>query len=185
MELSRYMAIKYYRDLLSTQTLYFPRYDQFEDELEGSMLDYVNPEKLSYQVSAGMRRIDGTPQDKRDLAQTILRAIDAVVYEKFLQDFTFVSCWHRGVEESSLMWETYTEKDKQGGVMIKSDVASLTSSLTINPNSPRSVDTIQALRADPSNKHIISTDFREVIYLTLGTEIDFIGLDRYLSEGVS
>ena len=183
MELSRYMSICKYRGLLSTQTLYFPRYDQFEDKLEGSMLDYVDPNQLTDQVTVGLRRISGTPQDEKDLVQTILRDIDSVLYEKFLQNFTFVSCWHRGVEESSLMWKTYTEKDKQDGIMIKSDVSSLTDSLTLERGSPRSVDTIfQTLGADPSDKYIISIKFSEVSYLTLGTEIDFIGLDRYLSK---
>ena len=185
MELSRYMAIKYYRKLLSTQTLYFPRYDQFEDKLEGVMLDYIDPGKLTDQVSAGIRRISGTPQDEKDLVQTILRDIDPVLYEKFLQNFTFVSCWHRGMEESSLMWKTYAEKDKQGGIMIKSDLSSLTDDLTLERNSPRAVDTIfQTLGADPSNKYRISINFSEVRYLTLGTEINFIGLDRYLSKQV-
>ena len=49
MKLSRYMDIKKYKDLLSTKTLYFPRYDQFEDKLEGSMQDCVPPKKLIYQ----------------------------------------------------------------------------------------------------------------------------------------
>ena len=185
MELSRYMDIDKYRGLLSTKTLYFPRYDQFEDKFEGSMLDYIDPNKLTNQVAAGIRRISGTPQDERDLVQTILRAVDSVLYEKFLQNFTFVSCWYRGVEESSLMWKTYTEKDKQSGIMLKSDLSSLTDSLTLEQNSPRSVDTIfQTLGADLSDKYIISTNFREVSYLTLGTEIDFVGLDRYLSKQV-
>lgn len=182
MELSRYMGIDKYRDLLSTQTLYFPRYDQFEDKLEGAMLDYIDPNKLAHQVTAGIRRISGTPQDEKDLVSTILKDIDPVLYEKFLQKFTFVSCWHRGVEESSLMWKRYAEKDKQGGIMIKSDLSSLTNSLK-EWNSPRFVGTIfQTLGTDPSNKYIISINFRKVIYLPLGDEIDFIGLDRYLSK---
>ena len=185
MKLSRYMDVEKYKDLIATKTLYFPRYDQFEDKLEGSMLDYVDPNKLANQVSAGIRRISGTPQDEKDLAQTILRDIDPVLYENFLRKFTFVSCWHRGVEESSLMWKTYTEKDKQGGIMIKSDLSSLTDSLTLNRNSPRSVDTVfQTLGADPSNKYRISINFSEIRYLTLGTEINFVGLDRYLSKQV-
>lgn len=185
MELSRYMDIDKYRNLLSTKTLYFPRYDQFEDKFEGSMLDYTDPNKLTNQVAAGIRRISGTPQDERDLVQTILRAVDSVLYEKFLQNFTFVSCWYRGVEESSLMWKTYTEKGKQGGIMIKSDVSSLMDDLTLERNSPRAVDTIfQTLDADLSDKYIISINFSEVSYLTLGTEIDFVGLDRYLSKQV-
>lgn len=183
MELSRYMDIDKYRDLLSTKTLYFPRYDQFEDKLEGAMLDYADPGRLAHQVSAGIRRIDGTPQDEREQVRTISRDIDPVLYEIFLQNFTFVSCWYRGVEESSLMWRMYAEKDKQSGIMIKSDVSSLMGNMDVNKNSPRAVDTIfQMLGADSSDKYRISMTSGEVRYLTLGTEFNFSGLDRYLSK---
>ena len=183
MKLSRYMDIEKYKDLLSTKTLYFPRYDQFEDKLEGSMLDYVNPDKLAYQSAQGLRRIDGTAQDEKIIARTVLETVEPVLYENFLQNFTFVSCWHRGVKESSLMWKTYAEKDKQKGIMIKSDLSSLESSLRGNPNNPRLVDTIfQTLGANPSDRYRISINFGKVKYQPLGNEINIIGLDRYLCK---
>lgn len=184
MKLSRYMDIEKYKDLLATKTLYFPRYDQFEDKLEGSMQDYVPPNKLAYQRSQGLRRIDGTAQDEKIIARTVLEAFEPVFYENFLQNFTFMSCWHRGIKESSLMWKRYAEKDKQRGVMIKSDLSSLESSLKENRNVPRPVGTIfQALSGtDPSNKYSISIHFGKVKYLPLGNEINIIGLDRYLCK---
>ena len=183
MKLSRYMDICRYRDLLSTQTLYFPRYDQFEDKLEGVMVDHVHPKKWLHQVTEKLRRIDGTSQIPEDYVKTILEVVDRVLYEHFLRNFTFVSCWHQGVKESSLMWKTYTEKDKQGGIMIKSDLSSLRDNLTANWNSPRSVGTIfQTLGVDLSDKDGISINFDKVRYLPLGDKIDFFGLDRYLSK---
>lgn len=182
MSLSRYMDIEKYKDLLSTKTLYFPRYDQFEDKLEGSMLDYVNPERLVYQCTERLRRINGTPQDERFLAWAYLDTFDQALYEKFLRNFTFVSCWHQGVEESSLMWKTYAEKDKQSGVMIKTDLSSLRRSLDENRNNPRSVGTIlQTIRsADSSDGYEICLNLGEVKYEVLGYEISLTGLDRYL-----
>ena len=183
MKLSRYMNIKKYRDLLSTKTLYFSRYDKLGDELEGSMQNCMDTNKLAYQLTQGLRRISGTAQDEKHIVRTILEAVEPVLYENFLQNFTFVSCWHRGVKESSLMWKTYTEKDKPGGIMIKSDLSLLTSSLTINPKSPRPVDTIfQTLRADPPHGYKLDMRFSKVKYLPLGNEINTIGLDRYLSK---
>ena len=191
MKLSRYMDIEKYKDLLSTKTLYLPRYDQFEDELEGAILDYVDPNKLVYQCTEKLRRTDGTAQDERFIAWTYLDTFDPLLYEKFfLQNFTFVSCWHQGVEESSLMWEKYTEKDKQRGVMIKSDLPSLASSFEKNRYVPRSVGTIvQALSsANSSDRYEIRITFREVKYYDIKydklweNEISLSGLDRYLCK---
>ena len=177
------MDIEKYRDLLSTKTLYFPRYDQFKDKLEGSMQDYVLPDKLAYQLAQGLRGMDGTAQDEKIIARTALETVEPALYENFLQNFTFVNCWHRGVKESSLMWKTYAEKDKQRGIMIKSDLSSLESSLRENPNNPRPVDTIsQTLGADSSDGYKISINFGKVKYLPLGNEINIIGLDRYFCK---
>ena len=183
MKLSRYMDIEKYKDLLSTKTLYFPRYDQFKDKLEGSMQDWVNPDKLAYQLTPGLRRIDDTAQDEKIIARTVLETVEPILYENFLQNFTFVSCWHRGVVESSLMWKAYAEKDKQKGIMIKSDLSSLQNSLRENLNNRRPVDTIfQPLGANPSNGYSISINFCKVKYLPLGKEINILGLDRYLCK---
>lgn len=187
MKLSRYMDIEKYKDLLSTKTLYFPRYDQFEDKLEGSMQDYMDPNELVSQYREKLRRIEGQAQDERFIAWTLLDILDSILYESFLQKFTFVSCWHQGIEESSLMWKAYAEKDKRKGVMIKSDLSSLVSNLNENRNNPRSVGTIfQTLGgADSPDRYEIFLKPGEVKYQAieselLGSEISFIGLDRYL-----
>ena len=183
MKLSRYMDIEKYKDLLATKTLYFPRCDQFEDKLEGSMQDYVPPDKLAYQRAQGLNRMDGTAQDEKIIVRTALETVEPVFYENFLQNFTFVSCWHRDVKESSLMWKTYAGEDKQRGIMIKSDLSSLESSLGENLNNPRPVDTIfQTLGADPSDGYKISINFGKVKYHPLGSEINIIGLDRYFCK---
>ena len=183
MKLSRYMDIEKYKDLLATKTLYFPRYDQFEDKLEGSMQDWVHPNKLVDQITQGQRQIGGMVQDGKIIVRTILECLEPILYEKFLQNFTFVSCWHRGIVESSLMWKAYAEKDKQKGIMIKSDLSSLESSLKKNRNVPRPVDTIfQDIGPDASGKYKTSMHFSKVKYLPMGNEIGIIGRDRYLCK---
>ena len=79
--------------------------------------------------------------------------------------------------------EDVRRKDKQKGIMIKSDLSSLESSLRGNPNNPRLVDTIfQTLGANPSDRYRISINFGKVKYQPLGNEINIIGLDRYLCK---
>ena len=79
MKLLRYMDVEKYKDLLDTKTLYFPRYDQFEDKLEGCMQDYVHPDKLAYQRAQGLRRMDGTAQDEKIIVRTALETVEPVL----------------------------------------------------------------------------------------------------------
>ena len=183
MKLSRYMDIEKYKDLLYTKTLYFPRYDQFEDKLEGSMQDFVSPEKLIYQRTREIERMTANSQDGKMVVLKILESVEPILYENFLKNFTFLSCWHRGSNESSLMWKTYAQKGIQKGIMVKSDLSSLKSSLRINADSFQHVGAFcQSHGSDSLDGYEIFMKFDKVIYQTLGNEINFIGLDRYLRK---
>ena len=111
------MSVKYYKDLLSTRTLFFPRYDNLSDQFEGS-LGYVNPDRLVEEVKSRLKQ-DGMPLKFRAL--NLLEELEPVFYHSFLKGFTFVNCWHQSVEESFHMWKVHGTK----GVMIKSDLSSL------------------------------------------------------------
>ena len=183
MKLSRYMDIKKYKDLLSTKTLYFPRYDQFEDKLEGSMQDCVPPKKLIYQRTREIERMSANSQDGKMVVLKVLESVEPILYESFLKNFTFLSCWHRGSNESSLMWKTYAQKGIQKGIMVISDLSSLKSSLRINAHSFQHVGAFcQSHDSDSLDGYEICMKFDKVIYQTLGNEINYIGLDRYLRK---
>ena len=183
MKLSRYMDIEKYKDLLSTKSLYFPRYDQFEDKLEGSMQDYVSPEKLIHQRTREIERMSANSQDGKMVTLKVLESVEPILYENFLKNFTFLSCWHRGSNESSLMWKTYAQKGIQKGIMVISDLSSLKSSLRINAHSFQHVGAFcQFHGSDSLDGYEICMKFDKVIYQTLRNEINFIGLDRYLRK---
>ena len=178
MKLTRYMNVEKYKDLLSTGTLFFPRYDSFEDKFEGS-LGHVPADKLINQQTEKLSRIASMPQHGKTLAQAFLEAFEPLLYHHFLRNFTFVSCWHRNVKESSLMWRMYAQK----GIMIKTDLSSLKSSLGINADGYQYPDRFwQDHGTDSLNGYEISTEVDKVKYFPLGHEIKAVGSDRYFHK---
>ncbi|MYB92516.1 hypothetical protein F4054_05440 [Candidatus Poribacteria bacterium] len=178
MKLMRYMDVKKYRDLLSTKTLFLPRYDNLGDMFEGS-LGYVPAGKLIEQRTERLKRITQMPQQGNTIAREFLEAFEPLFYHKFLRNFTFVSCWHQSEKESALMWKMYAQK----GVMIKSDLSSLKSSLGINANGyQRSNIFWQDHGIDNVNGYEISVEVNKVKYLPHGTEIEAVGSDRYFHK---
>ncbi len=180
MKLMRYMSVEKYKDLLSTGKLFLPRYDQFEDKLEGT-LGYVPPRILIQEFTERLNRITSMPQSGKVLAQEFLDAFEPALYHNLLQRFTFVSCWHRGEQESPLMWKAYAPE----GVIIKSDLSSLKSSLGINTSGyQRSEKFWNDHETDPLsvNGYDVSVDVDEVKYRPLGHEIQAVGSDRYFHK---
>ena len=178
MELTRYIDVKKYRDLLSTGTLFFPRYDVFDDKFEGS-LGYVSPDRLIHQQTDRLRRITSRPQQGRTVVREFLDAFEPAFYHRFLRDFTFVSCWHQDVTESSLMWRMYARK----GIMIKSDLSSLESSMGINSGSYQRPDIFWRDNGiNPLDGYEILVRIDNAKYCPLGHEIQSIGTDRYFHK---
>ena len=180
MELMRYMSVEKYKDLLSTEKLFLPRYDQFEDKLEGT-LGYVPPRLLIQEFTERLNRIASMPQSGKVLAQEFLDAFEPALYHNLLQKFTFVSCWHQGVKESPLMWKAYAPE----GVIIKSDLSSLKTSLGISTEGYQHHEVFwNDHGTDPLsvNGYDISVDVGEVKYRPLGHEIQAVGSDRYFHK---
>lgn len=180
MKLMRYMSIEKYKDLLSTGKLFLPRYDQFEDKLEGT-LGYVPPGNLIQEFIERLKRIASMPQSGKVLAQEFLEAFEPALYHNLLQNFTFVSCWHKGAQESPLMWKAYAPE----GVVIKSDLSSLKNSLEINAAGSQHHEVFwNDHGTDPLsvNGYDISVDVDEVKYRPLGHEIQAVGSDRYFHK---
>lgn len=175
MKLMRYMSVEKYKDLLSTGTLFLPRYDVFEDKLEGT-LGYVPPGELIDEYTEKLKRITSMPQAGETLAREFLEAFEPALYHNFLRDFTFVSSWHQGMDESSLMWRAYAQE----GVIIKSDLSSLKSSLGITAAGYQNHDVFwRENRTDSSHDYEFSVEVDEVKYRPLGHKIQPAGSDRY------
>lgn len=178
MKLMRYMSVDKYKDLLSTGTLFLPRYEMFADKLEGT-LGYVPPSILIDEYTEKLKIITSMPQNGETLARGFLEAFEPALYDNFLRDFTFVSSWHQGVNESALMWRAYA----QDGVIIKSDLSSLKSSLGIDVGGYQYHDAFwQGHGTDASHGYEISVEVDEVRYRPLGNKIQPIGSDRYFHK---
>lgn len=172
------MDVKKYKDLLSTKTLFLPRYDTLGDMFEGS-LGYVPPGKLIEQRTKRLSRIASRPQQGNTLAREFLETFEPLLYHNFLRNFTFVSCWHQSEKESALMWKMYAKK----GVMVKSDLSSLKDSLGINANGYQRSDIFwQDHGMDSVNSYEITAEVDKVKYVPHGTEIEAVGSDRYFHK---
>lgn len=175
MQLARYMSLEHYKDLLSTNTLFFPRYDRLSDRFEGS-LNHVDPDRLQGEVTRQLRQGD-MPWKFRAL--NLLEELEPMFYHSLLKDFTFVSCWHQSVEESFHMWQVYGER----GVMIKSDLSSLKSSLGIRDSSYQDPDRFWRRYSMGSlDGYEIFIEIDSIKYVSLRHEIKAIGTDRYFHK---
>lgn len=178
MKLMRYMSVEKYKDLLSTGTLFLPRYDMFEDQFEGT-LGYVPPGELIDEYTKKLKRITRKSQAGETLAREFLEAFEPALYHNFLRDFTFVSSWHQGMDESSLMWRAYAQE----GVIIKSDLSSLKSSLGITAAGYQNHDVFwRDHGTDSSHGYDFSVEVDEVKYRPLGHKIQAAGSDRYFHK---
>ena len=178
MKLMRYMSVEKYEDLLSTRKLFFPRYNQFEDEFEGS-LGYVPPNELINEYTERLDRILSMRLPGKASAQEFLDAFEPALYNNLLRNFTFVSCWHQGEQESPLMWKAYAPE----GVIIKSDLSSLKSSLGINAKGYQcSEEFWNDHGTEALNKYKVSIEVDEVRYRPLGHKIRAVGSERYFHK---
>ena len=178
MQLTRYMNKKKYEDLLSTETLFFPRYDNLGDPYEGC-LGHIPTNKLIEKQTKRLKRIGGMPQQPKTLAREFLETFEPLLYHNFLRDFTFVSCWHQSEVESMPMWKMYAEK----GIMIKSDLSSLKNSLGINAEGYQHSNVFQENNGiDPSDGYGIFIEIDNVKYISRGNYIEPVGSDRYFHK---
>ena len=178
MKLTRYMSIGKYYNLLSTGTLFFPHYNNLGDPYEGS-LGHIARDKLIEKQTKRLGRITAMPLQRETLAREFLETFEPLLYHDFLRDFTFVNCWHQSDMESMPMWKMYAER----GVMIKSDLSSLESSLGIDAEGYQHSDVFQGNHGiDPSNGYEIFVETGNVKYISRGNYIEPVGSDRYFHK---
>lgn len=175
MKLARYMSVNRYKNLLSTRTLFFPRYDNLGDKFEGS-LGYVDQRRLEHELIDQL--LSGNIPLKT-VAENTLESLEPMLYHSFLKNFTFASCWHSSTGESFLMWQVYAKK----GIMVKSDLSSLKSSLGINVDGYKRPDRFwQQYHMDSLDGYEIFVKVSGIKYVPLGHEIKAIGTDRYFHK---
>lgn len=178
MKLTRYMNMKKYKDLLSTGTLFFPHYDNLGDPYEGS-LGHIPTDKLIEKQTERLKRITAMPLQVPTLAREFLETFEPLLYYNFLREFTFVNCWHQSEIESMPMWKMYAEK----GIMIKSDLSSLKSSLGISDKGYQYARVFQENHGiDPSDGYEILIETGNVKYISRGNYIEPVGSDRYFHK---
>lgn len=178
MKLTRYMSIDKYYNLLSTGTLFFPHYNNLGDPYEGS-LGHIPKDQLIEKQTKRLGRITAMPLQFQTLAREFLETFEPLLYHDFLRHFTFVSCWHQSDIESMPMWKMYGK----GGVMIKSDLSSLESSLGIDAEGYQHSDIFQEKHGiDPSNGYEIFIETVNIKYISRGNYIEPVGTDRYFHK---
>ena len=178
MKLTRYMNMKKYKDLLSTETLFFPRYDNLGDPYEGS-LGHIPIDQLIKEQTKRWGRITTMPLQPKTLAREFLETFEPLLYHDFLRDFTFVSCWHQSETESMPMWKMYAES----GIMIKSDLSSLKSSLGIDAEDYQHSDVFQEnYGVDPLDGYEVFIETGNVEYISRGNYIEPVGSTRYFHK---
>ena len=91
----RYMKYEYVLDLLSSESLYFPRLSSMADQWEG-LLTIKTKEKLFRNFYA-------------QYADTAIANSQIEEYEKHREEF-FTNCWHMNDSESYLMWKVYANR---------------------------------------------------------------------------
>lgn len=173
------MSVEKYYNLLSTGTLFFPHYNNLGDPYEGS-LGHIPRDELIRKQTKRLGRITAMPLQPQTLAREFLETFEPLLYHNFLQDFTFVSCWHQSETESMPMWKMYAADD---GIMIKSDLSSLESSLGIDAERYQHADVFQEKHGiDPSNGYEIFIETGNVKYISRGNYIEPVGSDRYFHK---
>ena len=178
MELTRYMSIGKYYDLLSTGTVFFPHYNNLGDPYEGS-LGHIPTDELIEKQTERLKRIAAMRQQPKTLAREFLETFEPLLYYNFLRDFTFVNCWHQSETESMPMWKMYAEK----GIMIKSDLSSLKNSLGIETDGYQHSNVFQENHGiDPSDGYEIFIETDNVKYISRGNYIEPVGSDRYFHK---
>ena len=172
--LMRYIELDKYVDILSTKTLFFPRYDNLGDKFEGSLGD-IHPGNFLRELNL---ELDEGSRGPTDIRQG-LESIETLLYQSVLRDFTFISCWHKSEVESALMWRVYSQK----GVIIKTDLMSLKTSLSMDAQDYKNEDVFRKeYTIENSNRYEILTRIDDVKYDRTNEKPVLVGLDRYFSK---
>ncbi|PME09157.1 hypothetical protein BCV44_04650 [Vibrio cyclitrophicus] len=107
----RYMDIAKYLSLLSSKSLWLARPDTFKDQREGSFPESMKNE-LDIIYAALSKRPDFTGNHLVNNTEE---------FQSYLKLNTFISCWHRSIEESMIMWEIYGRESNSIAIKTKVD----------------------------------------------------------------
>lgn len=116
----RYMDLAKYLSLLSSKTIWLARPDTFKDLREGSF-----PESMKHELDVIYAALSKRP----DFTGNHL-VNNTKDFQNYLNQNTFISCWHRSIEESMIMWEIYGRESNS--IAIKTKVINLKRSLDID-----------------------------------------------------
>ncbi len=178
MKLARYMSLDRYKDLLSSNTLFFSRYDTLGDMYEGS-LGHVNPDELTKEFISLMTKSEHGNNYKSKIKE-VLEKGEKTYYHTYLKEFTYANCWHQYIGESSFMWKMYAQEK---GVMIITDLSSLKDCLGINENTYQTPDRFwNQYDQTLSNNHDISVSVGKIKYVSKEDAKKIIGTDRYFHK---
>ena len=108
----RYVDFTKFVSLLDKQARFFARADRLGDHFEGSFS----------KANVKLRPVIYKGEIPDDMLKGLAR------FRKTLPQFTLVNCWHESSHESAAMWRLYSRETD--GIAIKTNFASLTSSLT-------------------------------------------------------
>ena len=89
----RYMDLAKLISLLETKSIWLARADTFKDRHEGRLPDEMR--KLTEKAYESFSNDDPSPVK------------DADDFQDYLLKNTFVSCWHKNIDENMVMWEIY------------------------------------------------------------------------------
>ena len=104
----RYMSLAKYISLLEKQSLWLARADTFRDKHEGRFPDEMRKSmEKAYEAFA-----DNDPKIK-----------DAADFQDHLVKNTYLSCWHKNLDENVVMWEIYGQRND--AVAIQTTVGAL------------------------------------------------------------
>lgn len=93
LKLWRYVDLAKLISLLETRAIWLARADTFKDKHEGRF-----PNEMRTWIE---RAYEGFPQDDPSPVR------DADDFQDYLIKNTFISCWHKNIDENLVMWEIY------------------------------------------------------------------------------
>jgi len=113
LRLWRYMDLAKLISLLETNEIWLARADTFKDKHEGRF-----PNEMRRWIE---RAYEGFPKDDPSPVR------DADDFQDYLIKNTFISCWHKNIDENMVMWELYGRDT--GAVAVQTTVARIKESV--------------------------------------------------------
>jgi hypothetical protein len=115
----KYMDLPKYLSLLSSSSIWLARPDTFKDKREG-----VFHHEMKKELEGFYNEMSKRPDFPNDLPVKNVNE-----FQEYLSRNTFISCWHKSLNENMVMWEIYGETENS--VSIKTTALKLKDSFCI------------------------------------------------------